>query len=362
MNARPSIERIPAPDLTSFEQEYLLKQTPVILTDLFREQPISTLSEPEAVRAALGSIELSEAYVLPRLGAALQLGQVSTLSQPLSLGEYLIWAQANVTERKICKTQYTQQTLPTPLQGLFKLPEYCTIGTGIDDTAYVLFVGNAGSVAHLHFDGDYRHVLLYQFFGTKRVILIPPNEAKKLHPLGTFSAWFLENMTEADQQALVQFTHGYECLLQPGEALLIPACWWHYLEYQTLSLSLSLRFGRNSYTQFLGDRLHTNVVMQNLAALMINSQAIAPKELEAFHQLETVHRQPCSNSLLRAKQIQQVAEACLDCPQAMYSYDHFQELIEQVLNQEATQRYPIDVDLRLLTTGWAQFHSHITKS
>ena len=40
---------------------------------------------------------------------------------------------------------------------------------------------------------------------------------------------------------------GFECHLQHGDTLFIPSRWWHYVEYTTDGLSLSLRAMPNSW-------------------------------------------------------------------------------------------------------------------
>lgn len=34
---------------------------------------------------------------------------------------------------------------------------------------------------------------------------------------------------------------GYECILEPGDTIFIPSRWWHFIEYSTAGISLTLR-------------------------------------------------------------------------------------------------------------------------
>ena len=46
-----------------------------------------------------------------------------------------------------------------------------------------VFIAGRGNKAHIHYDGDQRQVLLYQVFGRKEVILLPPASGAPFKPL-----------------------------------------------------------------------------------------------------------------------------------------------------------------------------------
>jgi hypothetical protein len=106
-----------------------------------------------------------------------------------------------------------------------------------------MFVAGPASAADAHTDGDGRDVLLYQCFGRKRVCLIPAVAGPLLHPVGVFATVRLSAMTEHERAAFLDYAGGFEDVIQPGEAIFMPAFIWHHLDYLELSLSVNIRFG-----------------------------------------------------------------------------------------------------------------------
>ncbi|HMG43825.1 MAG TPA: cupin-like domain-containing protein [Acidimicrobiales bacterium] len=151
--------------------------------------------------------------------------------------------------------------------------------------------GGAGDVAHLHYDGDQRHVLMCQVSGRKRYVVIDPAESRKLAPgnqrqARRTSALFLQNFSATDLQAFLRYANAWDCVLEPGEALLIPAASWHYVEYVDDALSVSFRFGRNRYLRALAEALpEPSVELQALAARCRDEDAVGPRERAALAEL-----------------------------------------------------------------------------
>lgn len=352
----PSIERIAAPNVADFWHQYMMLQQPVILTDLYEGQPIRQIDTLALARQRLGAIRLiiQEEYTSSVLRNSFHLKGNFRQQQERSLEEYFHL----VTEQPDTPLMCTETATPQEVRSLFKFPEYCQLGLGLDDAVSMIFVGNAGNYAHLHFDGDYRHVLLYQVFGTKRVILIPPGEAKKLNPIANSSTWFPENFSESDKQAFVQFANGYDCVLHPGEAIFIPACWWHHLEYQTAAMSFNVRFGRNTYTHFLADKLPINFYVQNLAAAMNNAEIVEQRYLSEFRHLEAAYHQAHLSGVAKGKYLQELVEKlykniCTGSQQGMYAFTNFDALTDQLLALESQDLYQPPTPLSSLVMGWS---------
>ena len=71
---------------------------------------------------------------------------------------------------------------------------------------------------------------------------------------------------------------GFQCTLNPGEAIFIPAAYWHFVGYLTTGMSVNVRFGRNEFTRFLGDKCHAHSYVQNIAAAMVDALAVEQGE------------------------------------------------------------------------------------
>jgi ribosomal protein L16 Arg81 hydroxylase len=108
----------------------------------------------------------------------------------------------------------------------------------------MLWIGGEGAFTPLHF--DLTNNLLAQVTGTKRVILIPPSQTKRLaHRTHVFSD--VRDVTDPAQ--LKRYPQArdvlrYEVLLTPGDLLFIPIGWWHQVRSESFSTMLT-------YTGFL---------------------------------------------------------------------------------------------------------------
>jgi hypothetical protein len=269
------IDRIPLPDAETFFREYAVRRKPVIITNLFGDQAISSIKTFADARQAFGDVMLN---VRTEYSTAMARPQES-VNQTMSFGDYWDFVAANPTTPIMC----TEYEIPARMMAQYDLPAFC-LGRdtrdneilsmprkyGDHDLLMNVFIGNRGNKAHLHYDGDHRHVLLYQVFGRKKVVLFQPEEGGALNPLDSkagFAGSSLESMSESELAELVDAANGYSDTLYPGEAIYMPMLIWHYLEYTDDAMSFNVRFGRNRYGRFLCvDNFHRDYYIQNAGA------------------------------------------------------------------------------------------------
>ena len=105
-----------------------------------------------------------------------------------------------------------------------------------------LFFGNKGCHVDAHYDADMSHVFITQFLGQKTITLFKPEYSKMLyrHPLTVSTNVDIGNPNFSKYPLLKNIT-GYRCILNHGDTLFMPSGWWHYVHYDELSFSLSLR-------------------------------------------------------------------------------------------------------------------------
>ncbi|MEM9492362.1 MAG: cupin-like domain-containing protein [Myxococcota bacterium] len=265
MTILDNIERISEPGPDDFARDYIPARKPVIITDLFRDQPLRQMTTAEDARGALGDMELTSQWNYTA-GLRYEVSDDDTEPLQCSVADYLDYVDLNPDTPRMC----IEQLAPAELRQTYTVPELCR-GT---ERSFV-FMGNAGNYAHLHFDGDQRQVLMYQIFGRKRVVLIAPEQSKKLMPNENFSSLCLQEMADSDRRDLLRYVRAYECVLEPGEAIFMPSLFWHYLEYVETSMSLHLRFAQNRYGQFFDTHVHRDMYTQNVAARFVDERFAA---------------------------------------------------------------------------------------
>lgn len=160
------------------------------------------------------------------------------------------------------------------LRNDIQIPDYCWVETPahpthiakdqpkLEEPSLNAWFGPAKTITPLHTDGY--HNLLCQVVGTKYVRLYSPHCTEILKPredeggvdmsntssldIGVIEGWDERNedMSEQElkyQREALQDVDYFECILEPGDTLLIPMGWWHYV--RSLSVSFSVSFWWN---------------------------------------------------------------------------------------------------------------------
>lgn len=142
----------------------------------------------------------------------------------------------------------------------------------------MLFVGGAGSVAHMHYDIDLSHIFHTQFIGRKRVLLLENNQSPLIYrmPFTVESAANFVNWHEQldqDQFPALKHARGYTTILNHGDTMFMPAGYWHHMEYLDGGFAMSLRALDPSFVNKLNGLYHL-VGLRGMNNLMIR---MAPK-------------------------------------------------------------------------------------
>ena len=105
-----------------------------------------------------------------------------------------------------------------------------------------MFLGGKDTDVRLHYDVDYSNVLLTQFYGSKKVILFPPQYSKYLYkmPFNTHSLVDLKNVNFKDFPGL-KHVKGYQIIQEAGDGVFMPSGHWHYNTYLTGGISVAFR-------------------------------------------------------------------------------------------------------------------------
>jgi hypothetical protein len=105
-----------------------------------------------------------------------------------------------------------------------------------------LWCGGAGNVTPLHYDEPSN--LFIQCHGRKVFRLFPPEDHEALYPTPGLTDPFLSyvDITKPDYRRFPLFrqARAVEVLLDPGDALYLPPCWWHTV--RSIDTALSVNF------------------------------------------------------------------------------------------------------------------------
>lgn len=117
-------------------------------------------------------------------------------------------------------------------QDLHPDPRYLVV----DPERTFLWFGPQGTVTHYHYDTV--SVLFFQIMGTKRWSLVPPDQGERMYrTTGVYSA--VDVTTRSPDQPLFDGVVRADFDLHPGQALLVPAGWWHAVQGLEESISVS---------------------------------------------------------------------------------------------------------------------------
>jgi lysine-specific demethylase 8 len=293
------LARTSMPGPEEFFERYVFARQPVVVTDLFEHQDVAAVSTIDDAQRAWGTMPVQVQVEYATAERSAQSGH----PEFMTFDDYVALTRSNRSTRLCC----TEYDTPARVLSSFRLPSVCTarpplvesaVEPAVEEEVFGLprkygdfdlatntFIANRGNVAHLHFDGDQRQVLLHQVYGRKRVVLFPPSAAIELCTLDgpptrpSLSGLSLEDLDLDDKLSLVERIGGYHTVLEPGETIYIPMLMWHHLEYLDDAMSFNIRFGRTRFGRFLSlDHFHRDPYIQNVASEMVGPEPV----LESF--------------------------------------------------------------------------------
>ncbi|MEB8432445.1 cupin-like domain-containing protein [Cocleimonas sp. KMM 6892] len=131
---------------------------------------------------------------------------------------------------------------------------YPDIGLKFFKKLPVLFVGGRGAKVQMHYDIDLANLILCHFGGVKKVLLIPPEQTQFMYKVPfSFSALYDVDFLNPDfeKYPALKYVKGYEAELKHGDALFIPSGYWHYIVYEDIGFSMTLRAFPTKFSQRL---------------------------------------------------------------------------------------------------------------
>jgi Cupin-like domain len=114
-----------------------------------------------------------------------------------------------------------------------------------------VYIGPEGSLSSLHRDYWNTHAYLAQIRGRKRAILFSPEDSDFL-----YGGQVDPEQPDFERFPLFDYATAYECIIEPGDTLLIPANWLHHVRGLEKSITVSRNFFNDcNFTQYMNHML-----------------------------------------------------------------------------------------------------------
>lgn len=230
------IERRATPKAEEFFDRYYATSTPVIFTDLMAGWRALVTWSPEYFRERFRDVPLSATD--ERESDPVYDFRTEAHTRSVTMGEfaervmragetndfYMVARNKNIEHPELARL-FDELSLP---EGWFDEPHA--------RTSSALWFGPAGTVTPLHHDAS--SILFCQVYGRKRFRLASPLEVSLCDgALSMYSSLDPERSDGDPRSTSVTFK---DFTLAPGEALYIPAGWWHHVRALDVSISFAV--------------------------------------------------------------------------------------------------------------------------
>ena len=217
-----------------FNRNYLRPQIPVLVKGLVEETPAGKKWTLDYIKEVCGDVTVdvfdnanpnnATAFTTPDLKMKFR-DYVSNITrdEPSSLRMFL----------------FNMFKVKPELRKDFACP---SLIKGIMGRVGFMFFGAKGIKVRIHQDMDFSNVMLTQFYGRKKVVLVAPKYSRLLYKL-PFNTHSLINLDNPDLKKYpgLKYIETYECVLEPGDSVFMPSGYWHYITYLDGGFSVSYR-------------------------------------------------------------------------------------------------------------------------
>src|SRR5688572_499638 len=217
-----------------FRKNYLKPQRPVVIKGLAEKTPAGSKWNVDYIKEVCGDVMVdvydnsnansASAYTNPDLKMRFD-EYVSTIvkDEPTTLRMFLF----NMFKAR----PQLRDDFPCP-----------SIMKGIMGRVGFMFFGAKGIKVRIHQDMDMSNVLLTQFYGRKKVVLVPPQYSDLLYKL-PYNTHSLVDLDKPDYEKYpgLRYIKTFECTLEHGDSLFMPSGYWHYITYLDGGFAVSYR-------------------------------------------------------------------------------------------------------------------------
>jgi len=262
------IDRVKDISREDFQRKYLKANKPVILENRARNWKAYSDWNWDLFKELVGQVDVP-IYNNTRAGAKVP---VNGGDGYMKFGDYLDEIRKGPSELRLFLFNIFKHA--PQLKNDFEWPE--DLMGGFLKFFPMLFVGGAGSIAHMHYDLDLANIFHTQFIGRKQVLLFPYEEHKKLYKMpltvesaASFVNWYDKGF-DTDKFPKLNDVKGYRTVLEHGDTLFMPSMYWHHMEYLDSGFAMSLRALPVTITGKLNSVYHLSL-MRGLNNLLIKT-------------------------------------------------------------------------------------------
>lgn len=239
------IERIEAPSIDDFHENYLALDKPVIITGFVDKWPAFNKWTVDYLANNIGDRQVPIVTIVDG-------DYCNTTRSEMKLSEYIRYLQSGQEKRR---KLYLAEL---PIKKYFKdlgdemiIPGYFNKKEGSPKSFF--YVGK-DNFSQLHFH-EYGSAVNCMLYGEKSFRLYPPSETRYLYKYPWYSK--LKNMSQTtssapDPNKFPEFYKATHCdvVLKAGEMLFIPIFWWHSVQNNVINMATVTFWGRDSWHRY----------------------------------------------------------------------------------------------------------------
>ena len=240
------VQAIPAiapPDVTSFRRDWAARGRPVVLKGVADSWPAVQRWNFEHLRRVAGDVDVGIVWPTPEIYSEDADAHIRALTsyerERSKLSSYLDLLEKDPTTKKYAEAVDIRTVLPQLLD------DVCVHDYIPERLLYTMlfWLGPSGTATAPHW--DVHHNLLTQIAGRKRVTLYAPEEYRNLYPIEWTAKQFpttsLVNVRAPDLNRFPRYgsAQAMQATIEPGDALFIPACWWHFVENLEVTIAMN---------------------------------------------------------------------------------------------------------------------------
>jgi hypothetical protein len=239
------IERIEAPSIDDFYENYLLLDKPVVITGLVNKWPAFNKWTIDYLVNNIGD------RVVP-ITTIIDGDYCQTTHSDMKLSEYIYYLQSGQRKReKLYLAELPVTKYFKDLSNEMIIPDY--FDKKERSPKSFIYVGK-DNFSQLHFH-EYGSAVNCMLYGEKSFRLYPPSETRYLYKYPWHSK--LKNMSKTtsltpDPNEFPEFYKAkhYEVVLKAGEMLFIPIFWWHAIQNNAINIATVTFWGRSSWHRY----------------------------------------------------------------------------------------------------------------